>query len=66
MLTSWFGINFDARYHFINFDVNDVRSGWEYGLGVIFAWGKYKKPEYRHKRHYRSRRDRDEVNIYID
>ncbi len=65
MMASWFGFNFDARYHFINFDVNDYRSGWEYSLGVIFAWGTYKKPVY-HKRSYRSRRDRDEVNIYID
>jgi len=65
MIASWFGFNFDARYHFINFDVNDIRSGWEYSLGVIFAWGKYKK-EYHQKRYYRSRRDRDEVHIYID
>ncbi len=64
MMTSWFGFNFDARYHFINFDVNDVRSGWEYSLGVIFAWGKYKQNHYR--RHYRSRRDREDVHIYID
>ena len=64
MMTSWFGFNFDARYHFINFDVNHEKSGWEYGLGVVFAWGKYKKPEYRSKKRYR--RDRDEVNIYID
>lgn len=64
MMASWFGFNFDARYHFINFDVNHEKSGWEYGLGVVFAWGKYKQPEYRSKKRYR--RNRDEVNIYID
>ena len=64
MLASWFGFNFDARYQFINFDVNHDKSGWEYGLGVVFAWGKYKKHVYRSKRRYR--RNRDEVNIYID
>ena len=64
MLTDWFGFNFDARYHFINFDVNHATSGWEYGLGVLFSWGRYKKHYYRHRRRYR--RDPDEVNIYID
>jgi hypothetical protein len=66
MMTSWFGINFDARYHFINFDVNHDKSGWEFGLGVMFAWGQYKKPVYRERRYHRGRRGRDDVNIYID
>lgn len=67
MIASWFGFNFDARYQFINFDVNHEKSGWEYGLGIVFAWGQYKKPVYHHRsrRHYHHR-DRDEVNIYID
>jgi len=63
-LTSWFGFNFDARYHFINFDVKDAKSGWEYGLGLYFSWGKYKNIVRRsyHRHHHR---DRD-VSIYID
>lgn len=62
MFTSWMGINFDARYHFINFDVNHLSSGWEYGLGIVFSWGQYKKRVYRSYRH----KERDGVNIYID
>ena len=64
-VASWFGINFDARHHFINFDVKNAKSGWEYGLGFYFRWGKYKKYVNR-SYHRRSRRDREEVNIYID
>jgi hypothetical protein len=64
-LTSWFGINFDARHHFMEFDVKNAKSGWEYGLGCYFSWGKYKKYVNRSYRR-RSRRDREEVNIYID
>lgn len=64
MFTDWFGLNFDARYHFINFNVNNANSGWEYGLGFFFTWGKYKNKIHRSYRH--RGRDRDEVNIYID
>ena len=64
-IASWFGINFDARHHFIDFDVKNTNSGWEYGLGCYFSWGKYKKYTNRNY-HRRSRRDREEVNIYID
>ena len=64
MMTDWFGFNFDARYHFVEFDLHNDRSGWEYSLGVLFAWGRYKQPVYRSKRRYH--RHRDEVNIYID
>jgi hypothetical protein len=41
MMTSWLGLNFDVKYHFIDFNVNQDYSGFEYGLGVVFMWGKY-------------------------
>ncbi len=63
-LTSWFGVNFDARYHFIDFNVNDEKSGWEYGLGFYISWGRYKKHVYRSER--RHDRRHGDVNIYID
>lgn len=39
--TDWFGLNFDVRYHFINFENDHPESGFEYGLGAVFAWGNY-------------------------
>ncbi len=42
MLASWFGLNFDVKYHFIDFNVNHDYSGFDYGLGFSFMWGRYK------------------------
>jgi len=42
MFSSWFGINFDAKYHFVDFNVNHDYSGWEYGFGFFFTWGRYR------------------------
>jgi hypothetical protein len=42
MMASWFGLNFDVKYHFIDFNVNHNYSGFEYGLGFSFMWGRYK------------------------
>jgi hypothetical protein len=42
MAASWFGLNFDVKYHFIDFNVNHDYSGFEYGLGFSFMWGRYK------------------------
>lgn len=64
MFTSWFGLNLDARYHFINFDVNHEKSGWEYGLGILFSWGKYKRDVSTREYHRHGRREN--VHIYID
>lgn len=41
MMTSWLGLNFDVKYHFIDFNVNNDYSGFEYGLGFVFMWGKF-------------------------
>lgn len=43
MLSSSFGINFDAKKHFIAFNKKHPYSGWEYGLGLNFHWGRYKR-----------------------
>jgi outer membrane protein W len=40
-LTSWLNFGLDARYHFVNFDKKHERSGWEYGFGLTFMWGRY-------------------------
>ncbi|MBC8186180.1 hypothetical protein H8E88_34285 [candidate division KSB1 bacterium] len=40
-LFSWFAINFDAKYHFIDFDKKHELSGVDYGLGITIMWGDY-------------------------
>ncbi len=42
LLSDWFAINFDMKYHFINFNKNHENSGFEYGLGVSFMWGNFR------------------------
>lgn len=37
---SWLGINFDMKYHFVNFNADNKFSGFEYGIGLHFMWGK--------------------------
>jgi outer membrane protein W len=41
MLDNWLGVNMDCRYHFVSFDKNHEFSGLEYGLGLVFMWGRY-------------------------
>ncbi len=41
MFSNWFGLNFDIRYHFINFNPMHKYSGWDYGLGINFYWGEF-------------------------
>jgi hypothetical protein len=41
-LCSWLAINFDAKYHFIDFNKNHELSGVDYGLGLTIMWGDYK------------------------
>jgi outer membrane protein W len=43
MLASWVGLNFDVKYHFVDFNVNHDYSGFDYGLGFSFMWGRYGK-----------------------
>ncbi len=41
ILKSWFALNTDIKYHFVNFgsDLDDL-SGFELGFGFSFMWGK--------------------------
>ena len=41
MMNSWLGVNFDVKYHFVDFNVNHDYSGVEYGLGLVLMWGNY-------------------------
>jgi len=43
MAASWFGLNFDVKYHFVDFNVNHDISGFEYGLGFCFMWGRFRR-----------------------
>lgn len=49
MIFNWFGLNFDVRRHFVNFDAHNEHSGYEYGMGVQFMWGNY-RAEHKPKR----------------
>ncbi|MDZ7721736.1 MAG: hypothetical protein U5R06_02640 [candidate division KSB1 bacterium] len=40
MFTDWMGFNFDVKYHFIDFNKKHEYSGYEYGMGIIFTWGR--------------------------
>jgi hypothetical protein len=39
--SSGFALNFEAKYHLVDFDSNHDRSGFDVGLGVVFLWGSY-------------------------
>jgi len=41
-LSQKFALNFDAKYHMVNFDPDNDISGLEVGLGFSIMWGKYK------------------------
>jgi len=40
-LCSWLSVNFDAKYHFIDFNKKHELSGVDYGLGFTIMWGNY-------------------------
>lgn len=42
LLTDWLAINFDVKYHFINFNVKHDYSGFDCGLGFSFLWGRFR------------------------
>ena len=39
LFTEKLGLNFDLKYHLIDFNPCFSRSGFEFGLGFIFTWG---------------------------
>ena len=42
-LTSWLWLNFDARHHFVDMDSRNDFSGFEFGFGLQFMWGRYRR-----------------------
>ena len=38
LMTGWFGVQAEMRYHLVNFDRADNYSGVELGLGLAFFW----------------------------
>jgi hypothetical protein len=40
VLTSWFAINFDLKYHFVDFEFERDYSGLEFGGGFSLMWGR--------------------------
>ncbi len=40
VLRSWFAFNFDVKYHFVDFRTNINESGFDFGLGFSFMWGR--------------------------
>ena len=40
-LTSWFGLNFDYKYHIMGLDPKHDFTGPEFGIGFEFLWGRY-------------------------
>jgi len=40
LLASWFALNFDLKYHFVDFQFEKNYSGLEFGMGFSLIWGK--------------------------
>lgn len=40
-LGSWISLNFDGKYHLVNVNPDYDRSGFEFGIGFNFSWGKF-------------------------
>ncbi len=40
LIASWLGLNFDMKYHFIDFEFEKGHSGLELGMGLCLMWGK--------------------------
>ncbi|HEX9934701.1 MAG TPA: transglutaminase domain-containing protein [bacterium] len=43
VLSSWFALNMDARYHFVDFSPRNSNSGYELGFGFCFMWGQQRE-----------------------
>ena len=41
-LLDWLAFNFDIKYHFVDFNRNHSRSGYDYGIGLNIMWGHYR------------------------
>lgn len=40
---SWLWLNLDVRHHFVEMDAHNPNSGFEYGLGLQFMWGRSRR-----------------------
>jgi len=40
LFTSWFALNFELKYHFVDFQFEKDYSGLEFGMGLNVIWGK--------------------------
>jgi hypothetical protein len=40
VLRSWVALNFDVKYHFVDFQASKNESGLDFGLGFSFMWGR--------------------------
>ena len=40
LITSWLALNFDLKYHFVEFEFEKGYSGLEFGMGFNVMWGK--------------------------
>jgi hypothetical protein len=45
-VTEKFGVNFDLKYHFVDFNPALDRSGAEMSLGLVFTWGELAQKTY--------------------
>ena len=43
VLRSWFALNFDVKYHFVDFKAGEGYSGLEFGIGFSLMWGRRKE-----------------------
>lgn len=40
MIRDWVALNLNIRHHWVNWDINNDFSGYEFSLGTCFMWGK--------------------------
>ncbi|KAA3660816.1 MAG: hypothetical protein DWQ10_05850 [Calditrichaeota bacterium] len=45
-LTPNLALNLDAKYHFIDYNVKHDYSGFDFGMGISFMWGRYRSSRY--------------------
>ena len=43
MIASWFALNFDLKYHAVDFQLEKGYSGLEFGAGFSFMWGAHRE-----------------------
>ncbi len=43
MLSNTFGFSYDIKYHWVDFDDSQYQNGFEFGLGLVFQWGRFRK-----------------------